>query len=520
MPTTVARPLSLWIDTSPATFHPPLLGDQTADLVVVGAGIVGLTTALLLQRAGRRVVVLEADRICTGTTGHTTAKVTALQGLVYSSLTERYDERTAAIYARANVAALDRIEALVRELEIECDFRRTPAYTYTLDSKRVKEIEAEVGAASVAGLAASLVTDTELPLPVKAAVRLDHQIALHARRYCLGLAEGFVASGGTIYEQSRVTGVKSRGGTHVVRTAQGTVTAPHVVLATLLPILDRGAYFAKATPQRSYLVAARLRGPAPEGMYINVETPTRSLRSALGGRYLLVGGEGHEAGHERDTEGCYRRLEAWTRERFDVESIDYRWSGMDYMPIDGLPFIGKMPRGRGILVATGFRKWGMSLGTVAAMILHDLVTGRENPWAATFDAGRVNVRQSLAHGAKAQVMTAVRFVGDRLATLRAPAAAELRPGQGCIAKLHGHKVAAYRDEAGRLHAVSPVCTHLGCQVTWNPAERSWDCPCHGSRFTPDGRVINGPAVTDLARVDTGEAEVAPSRDAANDRRPG
>ena len=251
MPNPLASPLSLWIDTSPATDYPPLRGEQSADVAVVGAGIVGLTCALLLQRSGRRVVVIEADRVCIGTSGHTTAKVTALHGLVYSSLTRRYDERTAAVYARANEAALEQVAALVRELEIDCDFRRTAAYTYTLDEKHVKDIEAEIGAASVAGLAASLVTKTELPLPVKAAVRLEHQIALHARRYCLGLADGFVAAGGTIFEQSRVSDVRARGGLHVVETSQGTVEAPYVVLATLLPLLDSVAFVAKATPQRS-----------------------------------------------------------------------------------------------------------------------------------------------------------------------------------------------------------------------------------------------------------------------------
>jgi nitrite reductase/ring-hydroxylating ferredoxin subunit len=355
---------------------------------------------------------------------------------------------------------------------------------------------------------------------VTAAVRLDGQIALHARLYCLGLAQALLASGGTIYEQSRVTDVQTRGAVHAVRTAEGTVTAPRVVLATLLPILDRGGFFAKATPQRSYLIAARLRQPVPEGMYINIEAPTRSLRPALGGRYLLVGGEGHGTGQERDTNARYRRLETWTRAHFDVEAIDYRWSGQDYMPIDGLPFIGPMPRGRGIMVATGFRKWGMSLGTLAAMLIHDRITGRPNPWAATFDAKRMNVRQSVKDAAKAGWLTARRFVGDRLATLRAPAASTLQPGEGSIAKLDGRRVAAYRDEHGRLHAVSPVCTHMGCQVTWNVAERSWDCPCHGSRFSPDGQVIEGPAVTALPRVDVGEAEIAPSRDPAGGCPPG
>jgi glycine/D-amino acid oxidase-like deaminating enzyme/nitrite reductase/ring-hydroxylating ferredoxin subunit len=496
-----SSPLSLWIDTSPTTDHPALLGDQSADVVVVGAGIVGLTTALLLQRAGRRVVVVEADRVCTGTTGHTTAKVTALHGLVYGTLARRYDEHVAAVYARANEAALEQVEALVRELEIECDFQRTAAYTYTEEPERVADIENEVAVAARAGLAASLVTDTELPFPVRAAVRLEHQIALHGRLYCLGLAQALRHGGGTIHERSRVTDVDTRTGMHVVMTARGSVTAPHVVLATLLPFLDRGGFFAKATPQRSYLIAARLRQPVPQGMYISVEEPKRSLRSAQHGRYLLVGGEGHAVGGEPDTGLRYRRLETWARARFDVESVDYRWSGQDYMSVDGLPFIGPMPRGRGIMVATGFGKWGMSLGTLAAMILHDHILGRANPWAATFDAKRLNLRQSLPQATRAGLHAAKHFFGDRLANLRAPEASTLAPGEACIAKLDGHTVAAHRDDGGRLYTVSPVCTHMGCQVTWNVAERSWDCPCHGSRFAPDGRVIQGPALADLERID-------------------
>ena len=505
MTTLSSRPRSLWIDTSPATDHPPLHGEHSADVVIVGAGIVGLTTALLLQRSGQRVVVLEADRVCTGTTGHTTAKVTSLHQLIYERLTRRYDPRTATTYARANEAALDQVEALVHELQIDCDFHRTPAYTYTLEPRCVPDVEAEARAAMAAGLSASLVTRTELPLPVRAAVRVEHQIALHARLYCVGLAAALHRDGATIHEHSRVTDVDTHDRSYAVKTAHGTIHARHVVLATLLPFLDRGGFFAKATPQRSYLVAARLRQPAIDGMYINVETPTRSLRPALGGRYLLVGGEGHAVGQEPDTEGCYRRLEEWTRAHFAVESIDYRWSAQDYMSIDELPFIGPMPRGRGILVATGFRKWGMSLGTLAAMLLHDRITGYDNPWAATFDARRLNMRQSLVKGTRAGLHAAKHFFGDRLSDLRAPKASALAPGHGGIAKLDGRTVAAYRDDDGRLHAVSPVCPHMGCRVRWNPAERSWDCPCHGSRFTAHGQVIEGPAVEDLRRIETDDA---------------
>jgi glycine/D-amino acid oxidase-like deaminating enzyme/nitrite reductase/ring-hydroxylating ferredoxin subunit len=369
--------------------------------------------------------------------------------------------------------------------------------TYTERHQHVADIEREVEAARKLGLAAQFATTAPLPYPVQAAIRLDNQLHFHPRRYCLGLARQVVAQGGSVHEHTRACGVESGSSGVAVRTGDGTIHADRAVLATHMPFLDRGGFFARAHPYRSYALAARLRHAVPDGMYISVEDPTRSLRPAPAGR-LIVGGEGHKTGHETDTRRHYAALESWARENFDVESIDYRWSAQDHHTVDGYPYVGQLTaREERIFVATGFRKWGMTNGTAAARILADRILGRDNPWADAFDATRIAPGASASTFLLENLGVARHFVADRVAALRAPAADTLAPGEGGIARHNGVRAACYRDEKGLLHAVSMTCTHLGCQVSFNTAERTWDCPCHGSRFDIEGRVLEGPAVKDL-----------------------
>jgi Rieske Fe-S protein len=290
----------------------------------------------------------------------------------------------------------------------------------------------------------------------------------------------------------------------VVRTAGGVeVRAAHVVLATHLPFLDRGGFFATCHPVRSYAMAVRLGdgGDAvvPQGMYLGVDDPSRSVRSALDDRVVILGGESHKVGQDDDTRERYAALEAWARATYDVASIEARWSAQDYQPVDGLPFVGRQLPKSEVYVATGFRKWGMTNGTAAGTMIADALTGRENPWLPAFDASRQRSTLSSRDLYKENANVAVQFVGDRLSTMRPPQADSLAPGEGGIVTSAGDKVAAFRDEGGVLHCVSPVCTHLGCLVSFNTAERTWDCPCHGSRFTVDGEVLQGPATEDLER---------------------
>ncbi len=502
------RNVSPWIATTPETAYPPLSGEVAVDVAVIGAGITGLSVATLLKRAGVRVAVIEAGRVASGVTGYTTAKVTSLHGLVYAGLARDLGEERAGLYAEANQAAIERVAVLVHEDGIDCDFRRMAAYTYTEDPKRVVDIQAEAEAGLRLGLPASYVETTELPYPVRAAVRFGDQALFHPRKYCLALARSIPGDGSHLFEMTRATDVED-GAPCTVTTERGTVRAEHVVLATQLPFLDRGGFFAKTYPSRSYALGIRIDGPVPDGMYLSAEEPARSVRPhPIGDDMLLIlGGEGHKVGQDQDTRRRYAALEAWGREHFPLRGVDYRWSAQDYMPADGVPYIGRLTAGsERIHVATGFKKWGMTTGTVAGMIISDAILGRDNPWAALFDATRLD----LTHAAKTLIAenldVAKRFVGDRLALLTAPPLDELARGEGKIVGVQGKRIAAYRDEVGVVHAVSPVCGHLGCLVTWNSAETTWDCPCHGSRYDYDGRAIQGPTVRDLEPMSLPEQE--------------
>jgi nitrite reductase/ring-hydroxylating ferredoxin subunit len=291
-----------------------------------------------------------------------------------------------------------------------------------------------------------------------------------------------------------------------VHADQGILRAEDVILATHLPILDRGLFFTKAYPHRSYAVAAPIgQAPDPEGMYINSGTPTRSVRTLRDGDrvFLQVGGNGHKTADEEDTPARYDQLEQFLRRHWpDAGEIRHRWSTQDYMAHDYVPYVGRLGRGSGRLyAATGYSKWGMTNGTAAAMIVSDRILGRENPWADLYDSKRLVRRSGLTSFLKENMAAGVHFFSDRLARADRASAEELKPGEGALIGFRGRKTAVYRDESGTLHGLSPVCRHLYCLVDWNPAERSWDCPCHGSRYDAEGRVIQGPTTKDLKRRD-------------------
>ncbi|MCA1841725.1 MAG: FAD-dependent oxidoreductase [Actinobacteria bacterium] len=503
MAESIAANSSVWLATAPPVPFPSLEGQRRVDVAVIGGGITGLTTALLVQRAGSSVALIERRRIATGTTGFTTAKVSALHGLTYADLIARHGEDRARVYAEANQAAVERIATLVDELDINCDFERQTAYTYTQQDEHQAEIVAEVEVAGRLGLPARYVEDADLPFPIRAAIRLDGQAQFHPRRYCQALALA-ISSPSTILEETRAVDIEERGDHAVVHTDRGDVVADQVVIATLLPFLDRGGFFAKAHPTRSYAAAIRVRDGVPAGMYLSVESPVRSIRPlALDGeRGLVVGGGGHRTGDDEDTDHFYADLESWARRTFDVVSVEHRWSAQDYVTVDSMPYVGRSPRTTRTFVATGFKKWGMTNGTAAAMVLADLLAGKDNPWAAALDARRIGDPRTVGQLVKDNVTVARHFVGDRVNHLRTRSAvADLQPLTGGVVRVDGKIVGAYRDGDGIVHAVSLTCTHLGCHLSWNSAETSWDCPCHGSRFDIDGAVIEGPAVEPLPRIE-------------------
>jgi glycine/D-amino acid oxidase-like deaminating enzyme/nitrite reductase/ring-hydroxylating ferredoxin subunit len=513
-----ARRTSVWVDTAPdPPPHPRLDGDVRADVAVIGGGIVGITTALLLAEAGASVVLLEAGRLAGGTSGYTTAKVSSQHGLIYDDLRGRHGADTARRYGDANEAALAWIAARVARDGIDCDFRRRPSYAYVTSVEDREQVEREAEAASEAGLPATLVEQSPLPFPVAAAVRFEHQAELHPRKYLFALAGKLDAlDRARIFEHSHAVEVGAHEGRQVAKGPGGRVLAERVVVATHYPFLDRSLAFARLRAERSYAIACRIAGAPPEGMHISGDAPKRSIRAVPmpdGEELLLVGGEGHKTGTESDTELRYERLEAFAREHWDVRSVEHRWSAQDPIAPDRLPYVGRlMPWSDRVLMATGFAKWGITNGTAAALLLADLCLGREAMWKDLFDPFRVTLRQSLPRLVEENVQVAARFVGDRLRHADKRPPEELRPGEGAIVEHEGERIAVARDPDGTLHAVSARCTHLGCLVRWNEAERSWDCPCHGSRFGLDGTVLEGPAVHRLERKPLASGRM-PSREA-------
>lgn len=502
MPAALPRSLeSYWIETTPPTSWPSLTEDIQVDVVVIGAGIAGLTAASEIKKRGMSVAVLEADRVAASVSGYTTAKLSALHGLKYAHIVKHFGADAARTYAMSQQAAVDHVAARVAGERIDCDFEAQAAYTYALDEDGVASVRAEAEAAAGAGLAASFVTESSLPYAIAGAVKVEGQAQFHPRKYLLHVAAAIPGDGCAIYERTRVTGVEE-GTPCTVRTEGGTITAHHVIVATHFPILDRALLFSRLEPHRDVVVAAPIDAAiAPAGMYICTASNTRSVRTApygAGLRLLIVTGEPWKPGQETDVQSRYEALAAWTTQQFGVEQFTHRWSTQDNATTDGVPYIGPLHAGsRNTYVAAGFGGWGMSNGTLSGLILADMVHGVENQWASLYDPRRIKPVAEAKSFIAANLDVAKRFVGDRLRTSYTDSVDDVLPGEGAIVRIEGEKVAVHRDDSGALHCVSAICTHLGCIVAFNNAEKSWDCPCHGSRFSTDGVVLQGPANSPL-----------------------
>lgn len=493
------EPTSPWLTSPKAEVREPLDSSITVDVAVVGAGIAGMSTARHVSDRGMSVAVLERDRIAGGVTGRSTAKLTSQHGLIYDHLRREFGRDAARQYASSNERVIDDVERLIVELGIEAEtgFERKPAYVYGND---LDPIEREVDAARAAGLDATLVRSVPPFERATAAVRFDDQACFHPRAYLLALADELeTADGAAVYEGTPVTDVET-GSPCRLRTAGGTVTADRVVLATGFPILDRAAFFTRLYPKRSYVLGIEIRGDHPSGMYYRHGDPYRTVRShrTESGRLLLVGGENHKTGQGGSTVDRYRRLLDWASERFDVTDVAYRWSTQDYVPVDRVPFVGRaFPGTESVYVATGFRGWGMTNGVVAGRLLAAHIDGERPLELDLFDPLRFKPKPALSDALTENADAASQFATDWLRTLLGDDSGSIDPGEGRVIRRGASPVAVARDRDGTRHVVSAVCTHTYCIVEWNDAECSWDCPCHGSRFEPDGRVLEGPATDDL-----------------------
>jgi glycine/D-amino acid oxidase-like deaminating enzyme/nitrite reductase/ring-hydroxylating ferredoxin subunit len=499
---------SVWKATAPLRQFDALRGDAEADVCVVGAGIAGMTTAYLLARAGRKVIVLDDNAVGGGETGQTTAHLSSALDDRYTKIEEVLGEEKARLAYESHQAAIEKIGAIAAEEGIDCDYERLDGYLFLAPGHSADLLDDELAAAHRAGF-----TDVErLPrAPVTtfdtgACLRFPRQGQFHPLKYLNGLADAIVRLGGAIHTGNHVT--ELQGGTRARAAGEGfSVTAGAVVVATNSPISDLFSIHTKQFPYRTFVIAARVLDTAlPRALYWDTGDPYHYVRlqDTPDGPVLIVGGEDHKTGHNDDAPDRWAALEAWTRARFPISSVEQRWSGQVLEPADYMAYIGADPNGQdGLYVATGDSGHGMTHGTIAGMLLSDLILVQPNPWKDLYDPGR----RSFAPGPvkeflKENLDVAAQY-SDLVLQKDAGSEAEITPGTGAILRHGTHPVACYKGEDGSVTRLSALCTHLKCVVQWNSAEKSWDCPCHGSRFAPTGEVLNGPASAPLPPAEGG-----------------
>jgi glycine/D-amino acid oxidase-like deaminating enzyme/nitrite reductase/ring-hydroxylating ferredoxin subunit len=490
---------SIWLDPPPTIESDRFDSDAHYDVAVVGAGLTGLATALLLARAGRRVVVLEARSVGAVTTGHSTAKVSLLQGTRLSTILSNHTEHVAGAYVEGNREAQAWLLAYASEHGVSMEHR--DAYTYAGTQSGASAIRREFDIARRVGLPVEMTDAVELPYSTYAALCLPDQLQVDPMDVLAALARGLRVAGGVLIEGVRVTKVAQDESCELL-TAAGNVTADTVVLATGLPFLDRGLYFAKVTAHRSYVLAFRRATQIPHGMYISADQPTRSLRTALhdGEELLLVGGNGHPVGrHPVNPSELVTDLTDWTRRWFQGAERTHVWSAQDYVAHGGVPFVGKLPRGGGhMYLATGYSKWGMTNAVAAAMRISGEILDEVPSWARTLGT-RVSKPASAVRYFRANAAIGFAAAQGWLDAELHPLKEEERTppeGTGVVGAVRGEPV-AISTVAGRTCAVSAICTHLGGIVRFNDLEKSWDCPLHGSRFAADGTLLEGPSNSNL-----------------------
>lgn len=497
-------PESYWIASSRelAAEYPALKEDVKADVVIVGGGITGITCAYLLKKEGFSVILLEAGMLAGGTTGHTTAKITSQHHLIYDKLIKQFGIERAQQYATANETAIREIKAVIDELGISCDYVPQPAIIYTEIDEKVAQLQEEMKAAERLGLPAFYQDAIPLPFTVKGALRFDQQAQFHPLKYSLAVAKAFVRNGGHIFEKSRAVEIEKDSAYTVIMENGCKAEANQLIIASHYPFYNKHEmYFARIYQERSYVTAIKASEQYPGGMYINVEDPVRSLRSqkADSGELILVGGARHKSGQCDDTLKKYEELLDFASPYFSISDVPFHWSAQDCMTMSSLPLSGNYASDTpNLYIATGFGKWGMTNSMASAMLIKDLITKGDSPWKEAYNPSKKASASSAFHCVTENLNTAEKLIGGKLSSPPKEEEIDIAPGEGRVVTLYGKRAGAYRDEAGVLYIVNTTCTHMGCELNWNNAEKTWDCPCHGSRFSFEGKIIEGPAVEPLS----------------------
>lgn len=500
---------SAWdISTPQKPKFPSLDKNISVDVAIIGGGITGITAALELTKKGREVVVLEAHTLASGTTGYSTGNLYVPVQPLYKTILSNFDSETVSLIAKSRQSAIDYIEQTINENHIDCHFARRPWFIYTNKEENIELLEKEISVLNNAGIMIQWTDELDLPVNFKKAAVLQNQARFHPYKYTIGLAKILQKNNCQLYEHTHVISLEESNNKCLLKTDFATVSAKKVVMATHLPKGINSVQLFEA-PYRSYVVAAQLKNDKyPIGNYWDLDEPayvtsSHQLQSDAPGKLdtLMIAGSHHKTG-QPNSANHFKKIEKYLEEHYEVNTIGHKWSAQHYQSADKIPYIGLANRSsKNIYMATGFFADGLTYGTIAALLLSDLLSGKENQLALIFDPHRLKLLASTASVIKENTNVFYQYLRDYPSNVDAKDFQAIHKGQGKTLESKGEKYAVYRDEQNKLHIVSAVCTHMKCIVAWNKEEKTWDCPCHGSRFTTDGVVIEGPAFDNLKKFE-------------------
>lgn len=473
------------------------------DCIIIGAGITGVTAAMMLRDAGKEVLVIDAHNAGYGTTGGTSAHINTFADTTYKEAESAFGEEGAKLFAGAVNSGFDIIRENIRSYSIECDFEEKPGFVYAEDDDQAKQLEDLYEGTMKVNVPITYVQKIPVPIPFKKAVLLPGQAQFHPIKYLQGLLTAYTKAGGLIVEHTKIEAVETEDGIHTAKSEEHAFRSRSIIYATHTPP-GINLFSFRCAPYRSYVLAVKLKSNAyPDGLIYDMQDPYHYIRTheISGQKLLLVGGNDHKTGHD-DPAKAFEDLEKYTRKYFNVSSVKYQWSSQYYIPVDGLPYVGQIPfYAEGIYCATGYNGNGMMLGSISGQILAGTIIGKEHPYADLFSTSRIKPVDGFTEFVKENADVVYHFVADRLTITETDSLKRLKPGTGKVVEFDNRKVAVYRDESGVIHALNPVCTHAACIVNWNGEEKSWDCPCHGARYDIEGKVLTGPAQRDLGKIE-------------------
>ena len=496
--------ISLWQENIPDYIpNDFVFSNKSYDVIIVGGGITGVTTALLLQNAGKKCLLIEAQNLAFGTTCGTTAHLNTILDLTYAEIQQNFGEENTKMVLAATLEAINLVEKNVRKYNIDCDFREKRGYLFSTTKTETSKLEEAFKASINAGCDVAYSDTIPVPVDFEKALVFKRQAQIDPVKYVYALAKEFESAGGRILQHCRVANLKENGDEHLkVETPSGNIDTHFLIYATHIPPGVNLLHF-RCAPYRSYAIAVTLNGDYPQDLAYDLGDPYHYYRTQEknGVKYLVAGGEDHRTGEEKDTEQCFSRLENYLRKYFAINEVAYKWSSQYFESADGLPYIGHLPGNpKTVFVATGYGGNGITYSQVAAQILTDLIVNGHSDFEEVFNPSRVKPVAGFANFVKNAVDVTVNFIDKLIPSEKIKGLDEIKKGEAKLVNFENQSVALYKDENGKIHSVNPACTHINCTVAWNTAEKTWECPCHGSRFNEKGEMFTAPARKDLEKI--------------------